>query len=335
MPELAGAEVLAVVVVHRVDQVATRRSLQSLTASVGVHVEVVAALNGGDEQLALLQPITRELGITLLNCGRNRGFGAAVNRAIAGAGGPPRHVFLLNDDAWVEPDTLRRCIDTMDAAGERCISVGPLVVHADHPDLVDSLGVVLRPNGEAFNALAGQPAAGIPARPTKLLGPCFAAALFRPGAFEPGAVGPIDERYFLYYEDVDWNLRAAHRGWTSVSAPGAIAHHQHALSTRRLGEAHRYGLVQRNLLVCASTDLSRRSAARVWAQRLVVHTKGLVTGPYRWQRVRSVAGALVRLPGSIARRHTHRGDAPRPDPELFAFSEGLSPGIDPTTYAPY
>ncbi len=41
-------------------------------------------------------------------------------------------------------------------------------------------------------------------------------------------VGPLDERYFLYYEDVDYGLRLGAAGWSVECVPQARAWHQHA-----------------------------------------------------------------------------------------------------------
>jgi N-acetylglucosaminyl-diphospho-decaprenol L-rhamnosyltransferase len=45
----------------------------------------------------------------------------------------------------------------------------------------------------------------------------------RRAAFD--AVGPFDERYFLFSEEVDWMRRATDRGWTVVFTPGARCVH--------------------------------------------------------------------------------------------------------------
>ena len=34
------------------------------------------------------------------------------------------------------------------------------------------------------------------------------------------AVGPLDERYFMYFEDVDYCRRARRAGWSSRPTPG-------------------------------------------------------------------------------------------------------------------
>jgi GT2 family glycosyltransferase len=44
-------------------------------------------------------------------------------------------------------------------------------------------------------------------------------------------VGPFDERFFVYYEETDWLIRAKRRGWRTVFLPGVEAVHASAGSS--------------------------------------------------------------------------------------------------------
>lgn len=50
-------------------------------------------------------------------------------------------------------------------------------------------------------------------------------------------VGPMDERFFMYFEDVDWARRFWENGWRVVFVPSGVMEHQY----RR--QSHRYGLL--------------------------------------------------------------------------------------------
>jgi GT2 family glycosyltransferase len=322
--------VTAIVVVHRLDPSATRAALASLAASTGIELTITVVHNGDESDWPLLKDWCDDVAATAIHSPENRGFGAAVNLALREV--PAHHsVFLMNDDAWVEPTTISDCALALAAAATRCISVAPAVVHADTPDRVDSMGVVIRPSGEGFNAFQGRNRTDLPAEPQQVLGPCFSAALFRAGAFTDSMVGPIAEHFFLYYEDVEWNIRARHLGYISVSAPNATAHHHHALSAREIGEDARYELVQRNLLLMATSMFSWPTVLRIWFGRCVVMAKGLVTGPHRAARLRSFGRALLLAPVAL-RRRTLRGETPINDAALFAFSAGHAPSIDTTDF---
>ncbi len=323
--------VTAVVVVFRYDDESTEQCIASLASSLGATVEVCVVHNGDVGDWPAVDELCRRYGATALRSPLNHGYGAALNLALVKVPAD-QAVFLLNDDAWVMPDTISACLDVLAEAGERCISVAPMVVHADAPERVDSLGVVLRPSGDAFNAYQGRQRSDIAALAVDVLGPCFAAALFRPGAFAADKVGLLSERYFLYCEDVEWNVRARHHGFHSVAAPHAIAFHHHALSTRELGEPTRIGLVQRNLLVMTLATLSPWGVFKVWTRQAVIHTKALIRDPHRRPRLRALAGAVALVPWAVAVRRRNRGQHPVADHDLFRFSDGHAPAIDPATY---
>jgi GT2 family glycosyltransferase len=156
--------------------------------------------------------------------------------------------------------------------------------------------------------------------------------VFRRDAFE--RVGMLDERYFMYYEDVDWALRSYLSGHTTVFVPDAVAHHEHAASTRSFGERRRFRMVQRNLLLCATANLSTRSMLQIWSGRLVAAAKALVKGPDRTSLLVALSTAGVRAPAALWARRQRRGRALLPDASAFAYAEGLTPFVDTHTYRP-
>ena len=328
--------VTAIVVVHRIDPAATEEALASLAASVGVELAVVAVYNGDASGWPVLQALCAQHRAVAVRAATNEGFGAAVNTGLAAAT-TGSAVFLLNDDACVEPGTIAECRRVLAAEGPGCISVAPMVVHHEQPDRIDSMGVVLRPNGDAFNAYQGRrrdefATAAADGATIDILGPSFSAALFRAGAFDETMVGPMATRYFMYYEDVEWNVRARHRGYRSVAAPAAIATHRHALSARTLGEANRFRMVQRNRLLMAVATLSWPGVVRVKVRWLVEHALGVARGPHRTARLKALLGVVRLAPWALGRRRTCRGRTPVTDAALFAYAVGHHPAISTTDY---
>lgn len=328
---MTAPRITAVVVVHGSPAGTVAACVESLLASIDVDVHVVLVDNASPDAGAACSAWGSHERVTLVTSAVNGGFAAGVNQGLQ-LRRDADLVFLLNDDATIAPDGLKLCVDTL-LEHRRAIAIAPRVMLANQTDRIDSIGVVLRPNGEAFNAFIGQPWSGQVATGDEVLGPCFGAALCRAEAFDPAAVGLIDERYRLYYEDIDWGLRARRAGWSTIACTEAVVLHQHAASTRQMGEAARYELVQRNLLLCVAKNFPARAAIHAWISRLVVHAKGLVTGPYRVQRLRSIARAVVALPSALAaRRRLGRGtfDADA----TFRFAEGQSPNFSTDTYRP-
>jgi hypothetical protein len=66
-----------------------------------------------------------------------------------------------------------------------------------------------------------------------LIGACL---LVRRAAVDD--VGPMDERFFLYFEDVDWCARMRARGWQVLYVPEAVMLHHHRRQSARGGLFH-------------------------------------------------------------------------------------------------
>lgn len=319
------ARISAVVVVYDTAAPRLERCLVALRASVGVEVEIIVVDNASP------RPVHAPLADRLLERRTNGGFAAGANDGVRAASA--HFIAVVNDDAVVAPDALRRCIDALVASGRNVLAAAPKVLFADvEPATLDSCGIVLRPSGEAFSAGAGQPDLGQFDTDRTVLGPCLSTAVFRAEAFH--RVGMFDERYFLYYEDVDWALRSFLGGHDTVFVPDAVVHHEHAASTRSLGERRRFRLVQRNLLLCATANLSWLSVAHVWAARMVAAAKAAVKGPDRTSLASALGAAVVRVPSALRARRRRRRAAVRHDHAAFAFAHGLTPFIDTATYRP-
>ena len=327
---MSTPRVTAIVVVHGAACATVAACMQSLLDSVGVDLHIVLVDNASPDGGAACAPWQPHERVTVVRSATNGGFAAGVNQGLARLR-PGDLVMLLNDDATVAPDAVALCAIAL-ADTPSAVAVAPRVMLANEPDRIDSVGVVIRPNGEAFNAHIGQVWAKQVAAGDEVFGPCFSAAIFRPDAFDTGTVGLLDERYHLYYEDIDWALRAQRAGLRTVAATDAVVWHEHAASARLLGEPTRYELVQRNLLLCVAKNFTGRAASKAWASRLVVHAKGVITGPYRIRRVRSVGRALVGLPSALNARRRLPARRFRADAELFAYADGLSPNFNSDTY---
>lgn len=151
------------------------------------------------------------------------GFGANHNQVVRRlvADGSARYVLVLNDDTEVGPEAVARMVATMDHRSD----LGAVV-----PSVVDGCGRAsatrlayptarswLRTDRFDITELP-EPANGW------LQGSCL---LLRVEALRQ--VGGFDERFFLFYEDVDLSLRLVRAGWAlGVSPEAEVVHHGHA-----------------------------------------------------------------------------------------------------------
>ncbi|TAM69459.1 MAG: glycosyltransferase [Microbacteriaceae bacterium] len=146
-------------------------------------------------------------GARYVDAGGNRGFAGGVNRgltAIAAAGLGARDVLLLNPDARISPSGIRRMSEVMHAAG-RIAAVGATQVDPHTGTAVRVWWPFPSPWGAWVEAI------GLGALRRRHDFAIGSALLLRSAAIED--VGRLDERFFLYAEETDWQLRARRRGW--------------------------------------------------------------------------------------------------------------------------
>ncbi len=173
--------------------------------------------------------------VTLLPLPRNRGFAAGNNAGIGLALArpqPPDYLMMLNPDTVVYPGALVRLLDFLHRHPQAGMA-GPRVEFADgtvqvsafrFPSILGEWEGALR-IGLMTRLLSRWRVAPPPAQSDHAadwLSGC--ALMIRRQALEE--LGPLDERYFMYFEEVDLCLRAARRGWERWYIPGArIVHH--------------------------------------------------------------------------------------------------------------
>jgi GT2 family glycosyltransferase len=162
----------------------------------------------------------------------NDGLAAGWNRGIAET--DAEHVLVLNADAWLVDDGLARLLEAADRH-PRAAAIGPKLLDPDGSLQRSVRGFPstwriateylylrkLAPGSRALNAFYGAGFDHASEREVEwVMGACF---LLRRSAYDE--VGPFDERYFLFSEEVDWMRRAADAGWSVVYTPTARCVH--------------------------------------------------------------------------------------------------------------
>jgi N-acetylglucosaminyl-diphospho-decaprenol L-rhamnosyltransferase len=167
----------------------------------------------------------------------NRGLAAGWNTGIARTTG--RYVLLLNADAWLDEGALDALVAFADAHPDAAV-VGPRLRNPDgtlqrsvrgFPTLwrLATEYLFLRklaPRSRAFNAFYAARFAHDEVRDAEFL--MGAIWLVRRAAIEE--VGPADESFFLFSEEVDWAYRFRRAGWRSLFFPDAGATHVYGAS---------------------------------------------------------------------------------------------------------
>lgn len=194
--------------------------------------EVLVVDNGSRDGSA--QAVRRRFPwVRLLATGRNLGFAAGNNRGLAVARG--RYLLLLNPDTVVHGDALGQLVAAADAHPEAAL-LGPRLLNTDgslqlscrgFPTVAalllrnTVLGALWPNNPWVHRYVMDDWPHDRPRTVDWLSGACLLA---RREFVE--SVGGLDERYFMYVEDMDWGRQAHTLGQAVIYLPSAcVTHH--------------------------------------------------------------------------------------------------------------
>lgn len=191
---------------------------------------VVVDNGSGDGSLARLRADWPDL--PLLATGANLGYAGGNNHGIRWAlACGAEYLLVLNPDVALAPDALDLLVEAAERE-PRAAALGPKLLYAHQPDLLCSLGGTIDwQRGCAWNRGANEVDHGQHDHEGEVdyLEGC--ALLLRRAAL--AEVGLFDPGYFMYWEDVDWCVRARARGWTARIVPQARAWHAAEADGRR------------------------------------------------------------------------------------------------------
>jgi len=238
-----------------------------------------------NSSLPEIAAICAELAVRYLDPGRNGGFAAGVNVALADRLVPGGDVLLLNPDARISVAGIHGLHAAL-MAERNLASVGPAQVDDD--------GVAARV-GWPFPTPAGTwlEAVGLGRLRPESEFVIGSVLLLRAEAL--GQVGPFDERFFLYAEETDWAYRASRLGWRHEVVETVTARHT--------GSA-------------TSTDHAKRDAHFHASQERYLR-KHFGTAGWQLARAGQLVGATARslvLPGERGRGSRARAELYRRGP---------------------
>lgn len=165
---------------------------------------------------------------------KNLGFSGGNNVGIKYAlENGAEYILLLNNDTIIEPSFLKELIKVGESNKEVGV-LGPKILFAGEPNLIWSAG-------GKFSWFASR---GINQRKYKetdseeekepieadYISGC--ALLIKREVIDK--IGLLDNKFFLYYEDTDWNFRAKKAGFKVVYIPKAKIWHKVSLSVKKL-----------------------------------------------------------------------------------------------------
>ncbi|MGW5052872.1 glycosyltransferase [Actinokineospora sp. NPDC004072] len=250
---------LSVVVVNykgAEDTVACLRALRADLDYPADRLQVICVDNasGGDDA----DRIAAVEGVELVRSDENLGFAGGCNLGAAHARG--RVLAFINNDARPHPDWAKAAVRALaEHPDVACVASKVLDWDGERIDFVDG---GLTWFGMGYKRHAGQPDDGAHDAPRDVLFATGSAMFVRTSVF--AELGGFDERFFMFYEDVDLGWRLNLRGWRVRYQPDSLAFHRHHASMSKVdeAEAREVYLLERNALAALYKNLSDATLAK-------------------------------------------------------------------------
>lgn len=206
--------------------------------------------------------------IILVKNERNLGFtggnNVGIQRALAEGAD---YVMLLNNDTEVDPAMLQHLVE-MTESDERIGVVGPIIYYYDDPRRVWSAGATIDwRTGRTLSLREGELDAGDHRAPQEVDFVSGCAFLIKRRVIDD--IGLLDERFFIYYEETDWCVRARRAGYGTWLVPAAMVWHKINLAEREATPRYIYLMTRNKLLFL------RKSGFSFWKIAWLILTKDM------------------------------------------------------------
>ncbi|WP_037331541.1 glycosyltransferase [Saccharopolyspora rectivirgula] len=269
MAESSVLPLVSVIVVNYRGAEDTTTCLRSLHTELDYpadRLEVVCVDNasgdGSAERIRSAFPQVR-----LIESETNLGFAGGCNLAARNASGEV--LAFLNNDARPDRNWVRAAVDLLRAEPTvGAVASKVLDWEGRHIDFVDG---GLTWFGMGYKRHAGQPDDGSHDAARDVLFGTGSALFVRAELF--AELDGFDERYFMFYEDVDLGWRLNLRGWRVRYEPASIAYHRHHASMHGISSAREHYLLERNALATLYKNVSDETLAKVLPAALALSVR--------------------------------------------------------------
>jgi GT2 family glycosyltransferase len=226
-------DVTVVIVTYKTDPAVLRECFMSLAAARDVNFDVVVVDNAGDKKMPqFVREILPDAQVVVND--ENRGFAAAVNVGLKQTTG--RYALLLNPDTIVPPGVMAEMIRHLDEDKE--VGIGSCVIrypdgsHQESirrfPTMLDQLEILFKlPHVfKHLKAVDHYMMCDVDPLQTHDVDSIMGAFMFiRREVMDK--IGLLDERYFIWFEEVDYCKMAVDAGWKVRSYGDCeIIHHK-------------------------------------------------------------------------------------------------------------
>lgn len=185
--------------------------------------------------------------IELVQTGKNLGFAGGNNAGMRCAlERGADYIWLLNNDTVVDREALNELVKVADAKATNGM-VGSKIYYYDEPKKIWFAGGVWRKN-ILLASHRGQDETDY-GQYNEICEVDFVTGcslLIKSSVIKE--IGMMNEEFFLYWEEIDWNATAYEKGWEILYAPGSVVWHKVGSSIEKQSQVQTYYNIRNALL---------------------------------------------------------------------------------------
>jgi len=230
-------------------------------------------------------------GMTILETGANLGFAEGNNVGLRHAlTHGADYVLLLNNDTEVAADFISLLVDAVEVTPRAGVA-GPTIYYFDRPATIWSAGGAIdwqRGDTQMIGLDEVDEGQYDAIREVDFVTGC--ALLTRREVIEEA--GMLDPRFFMYYEEAEWCVRAARAGYKILHVPQTHVWHKITPAQQATSPRIHYYMTRNRMLFLRSTQ----AGARAWLHTLLAeYLRTLVSWTVRprWRSQRAQRRAMI------------------------------------------
>jgi GT2 family glycosyltransferase len=252
----------------------TYRFLESTLHFHYKQYEILVIDMNSEYDLPNAEKINRYRNTVLIKNPVNNGFSGGNNLGISKAKGD--YIFLLNNDTIVSPDLLNNLLETFILNNLIGIA-SPMILQLREPNLIEYAGFqkmnmyTARTRAIGFN----QPIDEKYLKPYLTASSHGAAMMISKKVID--AIGQLPEKYFLYYEEWEYCLKAAKAGFKIMYNGNARIYHEGSVSTNTGSNIKDYYLNRSRILFMRRNATLMQGTLFIIYYLFIAFPKNLIT----------------------------------------------------------
>jgi GT2 family glycosyltransferase len=206
----------------------TQQCLQSLVRQNYPDLQIIVVDNGSsDDSVVRIKEAYPDINLIELteNVGFAKGNNAGIRCALSKGAD---YLWLLNNDTICPPDTATKLVQKFRSSAAKIGAVGSVLYYLDHPAQIQAWG-----GGHINTLFAYSSHFTCPQTYGHNDFITFASVLISKEALL--SVGSLDERYFMYFEDVDYCLQLKKASFSLAVAEDTAVLHKEGGGSKRVG----------------------------------------------------------------------------------------------------